>query len=119
MASNISAIAIASCSLPSTSSSIAARIQPMSAPAQNDGPSPASTTARRSAGSSRANAAKVAASSAMSDASNALWTSGRVSVTRAIGVVRAGPIDAKAIRHGRIVSGRHYPRARSRRHLTD
>ena len=41
MASNMSAIAIASCSLPSTSSGIAARIQSMSAPAQNDGPSPA------------------------------------------------------------------------------
>ena len=38
IASNMSAIAIASCSLPSTSSAIAARIQAMSAPAQNDGP---------------------------------------------------------------------------------
>ena len=44
----MSAIAIASCSLPSTSSAIAARIQATSAPAQNDGPSPARTTARRS-----------------------------------------------------------------------
>ena len=48
--SNMSAIAIASCSLPSTSSAIAARIQSMSAPAQNDGPSPARTTARSSVG---------------------------------------------------------------------
>ena len=50
IASNMSAIAIASCSLPSTSSAIAARIQAMSAPAQNDGPSPARTTARSSVG---------------------------------------------------------------------
>jgi hypothetical protein len=38
IASNMSAMAIASCSLPSTSSSIAARIHATSAPAQNDGP---------------------------------------------------------------------------------
>ena len=50
IASNMSAIAIASCSLPSTSSSIAARIHAMSAPAQNDGPAPARTTARSSVG---------------------------------------------------------------------
>ena len=48
MVSNMSAIAIASCSLPSVSSAIAARIQARSAPAQNDGPSPARTTARSS-----------------------------------------------------------------------
>ena len=36
--SNMSAMAIASCSLPSTSRAMAARIQAMSAPAQNDGP---------------------------------------------------------------------------------
>ena len=59
MVSNISAIAMASCSLPSTSSAIAARIQAMSAPAQNDGPVPPRTTARSSVGSSRARRAKV------------------------------------------------------------
>ena len=79
----MSAIAIASCSLPSTSSAIAARIQAMSAPAQNEGPSPASTTARRADGSSRARAMNVERNSAIRDASKALWTSGRASVTRA------------------------------------
>ena len=89
IASNISAIAIASCSLASTSRAIAARIQATSAPAQNDGPSPASTTARSAAGSSRPRAAKAARSSAMSDASKALWRSGRLRVTRA--TTPAGP----------------------------
>jgi hypothetical protein len=83
MASNISAIAMASCSLPSTSRLIAARIHAMSAPAQNDAPSPARTTARRAAGDSRASPAKAARSSAISAASKALWTAGRERVTRA------------------------------------
>ena len=53
MASNISAIAIASCSFCSRVRPRLARIQVTSAPAQNDGPSPARTTARScSAGSS-------------------------------------------------------------------
>ena len=83
MVSSMSAIAIASCSLPSVSRAIAARIQSRSAPAQNDGPAPAKTTARSSAGPSRSSIAKVVRSSAMREASKALWTSGRSSVTRA------------------------------------
>ena len=81
--SNMSAIAIASCSLPSVSRVIAARIQARSAPAQNDGPSPARTTARSRVGASRASVAKAVRRSPMSVASKALWTSGRASVTRA------------------------------------
>ena len=97
--SNMSAMAIASCSLPSTSSAIAARIQSMSAPAQNDGPSPARTTARSSVGASRASAANVVRSSAMSVASNALWTSGRARVTRATAPSGPGPLDAEQAAH--------------------
>ena len=93
MASNMSAMAMASCSLPSTSRAIAARIQVMSAPAQNDGPSPASTMARSSVASSRANAVNVARSSAMTDASNALWTSGRASETWA--TTPDGPVRSR------------------------
>src|SRR4051794_9652737 len=89
-ASNMSAIAIASCSLPSVSSANAARIQSMSAPAQNDAPSPARTTARSCVGPSRASAANVVRRVAISVASNALWTSGRASVTRA--TVPSGPV---------------------------
>ena len=83
MVSNMSAIAIASCSLPSVSRAIAARIQARSAPAQNDGPSPARTTARSSVGLSRASSVNAVRSSAIRLASKALWTSGRASVTRA------------------------------------
>ncbi len=83
MVSNMSAMAMASCSLPSVSRAIAARIQPRSAPAQNDGPSPARTTARSRVGSSRASATNVVRRSEIIVASKALWTSGRDSVTRA------------------------------------
>ena len=88
--SNMSAIAMASCSLPSASSAIAARIQARSAPAQNDWPSPVRTTARSCVGPSRASAANIVRNSPMSMASNALWTSGRASVRRA--TTPAGPI---------------------------
>ncbi len=83
IASNISAIAIASCSLASTSSSSEACIQVTSAPAQNDGPSPARTTARSRSGGSPARPANVARSSAIRPASNALCRSGRARLTRA------------------------------------
>src|SRR5439155_12903655 len=61
---------------------MAARIQATSAPAQKEGPSPAMTTARRSPGPSRASAANTWRTSALNDALKALWTSGRVRVTR-------------------------------------
>ena len=54
-------------------------IQLRSAPAQNAGPLPASTTARTASSSS--SALKVAASAAISASSKALRTSGRFSVT--------------------------------------
>ena len=101
MVSSMSAIAIASCSLPSVSRAIAARIQSRSAPAQNDGPAPARTTARSCVGPSRASSAKAVRSSAMRVASNALWTSGRSSVTRATTPSGSRPLDPQAaVRHG-------------------
>ena len=116
IASNISAIAIASCSLPSTSRDIAARIQSMSAPAQNVWPSPASTTARRSVAESRSSAANAARSSAISEASNALCRSGRASVTRATTPPGSGPLDAQALAHRScIVRAGQRPRPSGRR----
>ena len=66
---------------------IAFDIQPMSAPAQNVLPLPASTIAR-SAGSSAASVA-AALRAAMSSSSNALRTSGRFSVRRRTGPSRS------------------------------
>jgi len=101
IASNISAMAMASCSFASVSRCSAARIHDTSAPAQNDGPSPARTTPRSRGAGSRASAANVDRSSAIVDASNALCASGRVSVTRAI----ASPGPLRSIRTRPATSG--------------
>src|SRR5690349_8545960 len=62
-------------------------IQFRSAPAQKDGPEPASTTMRTASSASMVRSASV--SSTMSVSSKALWRSGRLSVTRPIGPWRS------------------------------
>src|SRR6478672_1842033 len=68
-------------------------IQLRSAPAQNAGPLPASTTARTEL--SRSSAVNVCVSFAMSASSNALRTSGRLSVTRPTPPLRSTVINGR------------------------
>ena len=107
MASNMSAIAIASCSLPSTSSAIAARIQSMSAPAQNVWPVAGEHDGAELGRRLLARAARTSSGArAISAASKALWTSGRASVTRATTPPGPRRSTRSASAHARHRSGR-------------
>ena len=109
--SNISAIAIASCSFASrVERRCAARIQAMSAPAQNDGPSPARTTA--------AQRVRRLVATERRERRAELGDERRIERVVALGpvegdprdhAVRSGPFDAQRARSPGIVPGRAGP----------
>jgi hypothetical protein len=92
----MSAIAIASCSLPSTSSAIAARIQAMSAPAQNDGPSPRARRHGAAAGSSASESRERRTQLRDERGIEGVVDVGRASVHPGDDAVAAGALDPQA-----------------------